>query len=100
MACPCCVMGAATAVVGAGVGKFIGIEVPSSAKGKFLMGAASALLTLITTVALKQLAGISICGTYGYSFVGIALATTAGLAISVVYMLGISYLLKRFGYLS
>lgn len=107
MVCPACYCYPAAAGIGflsgclstisAGVARRVGINAPAptSQIGLLTSGGATALLSAITAVALKQLVGFSLCGGQGLARTGLARIAVIAVPLSVVYNISVNIILDR-----
>lgn len=97
-ACPTCLaMGGSVALgISTFLGSYIGIKPPESNKAKMLSLLGSVSLVALTTFSLKSALDFSICGGYGASFTGMSFIALWTVPMTVIYLIGINYLIQRF----
>jgi hypothetical protein len=91
--CPAC---PPISFLGGLVGGYIGINAPSTFKGRCISVLATAMLVTANVVALKVLFGVPFCYGNGFTFNNIGVILSKTLVLGVIYSIGVNYLLKKY----
>lgn len=93
MLCPLC---PATSWLGGWLGGYFGINAPEHWKGRIVSAFITASMVCVTTIALKHFWGISLCSPGRTTMEKIAVAGLKALVLSIVYSIGVNFLLNRY----
>lgn len=95
MMCPLC---PATGWLGGWLGGYFGVNPPEHWKGRVISAFITANMVCVTAIALKYFWGISLCSPGRTQMEKIAIAGIKAVLMSIVYSIGVNFLLNRYIY--